>query len=374
MVIVILQALIILAGPALCQWLTTKNKVCDFFGPVTLCYILGLTLSNVFGFGPKAGQTISEIAVPLSIPMLLLSTDFIKWLKGARSTMISYFLEMFSVVVVAIVAGYFYLKHFAETPQMAAMLTGVYVGGTSNMSAIKLALGASNELFLMLNASDMLNSSIYFLGMITIFKPILSKFTPAYQKQGTLDEVENHYPWKNKFYKYIPMSYLYSAIILGLSFVTAKLFDETMFVAILICFITTFSIAGSFIEKLKHTLHGSFDIGNYTLLIFCVAIGTLSKPENLLTAGAIDTVLFTSIILFGSMVLHFFLASLCRIDTDTILITNAAGIFGPPFIGPVAKALKNDEIIVSGITTGLVGYALGNYLGVFVFYVLSKLL
>jgi uncharacterized membrane protein len=72
------------------------------------------------------------------------------------------------------------------------------------------------------------------------------------------------------------------------------------------------------------------------------------------------------------MILHFFLASLFKIDTDTILITSTAGIFGPPFVGPIAKALKNEEIIVSGITTGLVGYALGNYLGYFVFWVLTR--
>ncbi|MFZ4714429.1 MAG: DUF819 family protein [Bacteriovoracaceae bacterium] len=370
----VIQAIFIIATPAFCMWLANKQKIFDFLGPVTLCYAMGMIFTNLFGFSTDVGKTLSEISVPLSIPLLLLSTDFVKWLKGAKTTILSFVLEMFSVLVVAITTGYFYLKSFPETPKMAAMLTGVYVGGTSNMSAIKLGLGAPNELFLLLNASDMLNGSLYFFGMITIFKPILAKFTPAYVKQGTMDEEEMHYHWKAKFYKYIPLCLIYSSIILGISFLCAKMFNEVMFVCILIFFITTYSIFGSLIKSLKHKLHGSFDIGNYILLIFCLAIGSQAKPENLLTEGAFQVIIFTFIILFGSMVLHFLLGILFKIDTDTILITNTAGIFGPPFVGPIAKALKNDEIIVSGITTGLVGYALGNYLGYFVYWVLSKLM
>jgi uncharacterized membrane protein len=46
-----------------------------------------------------------------------------------------------------------------------------------------------------------------------------------------------------------------------------------------------------------------------------------------------------------------------------MIITSTAGIFGPAFIPPVATALGNREIIFSGIATGLVGYAVANYLG-----------
>jgi uncharacterized membrane protein len=65
----------------------------------------------------------------------------------------------------------------------------------------------------------------------------------------------------------------------------------------------------------------------------------------------------------GSIVLHFLFAWIFRVDADTTLITSVAGIFGPAFIGPVASVLKNKDIVVSGLTTGLVGYAIANYLG-----------
>lgn len=65
---------------------------------------------------------------------------------------------------------------------------------------------------------------------------------------------------------------------------------------------------------------------------------------------------------------------MARVDRDTANITSVAGIFGPPFVPPVAKALGNREIIVSGITTGILGLALGNYLGMGMAWLLRTLL
>ena len=49
---------------------------------------------------------------------------------------------------------------------------------------------------------------------------------------------------------------------------------------------------------------------------------------------------------------------------------STATIFGPPFIGPVARALRNRELMVSGLTTGIMGYAVGTYLGLAVAWLL----
>jgi len=39
----------------------------------------------------------------------------------------------------------------------------------------------------------------------------------------------------------------------------------------------------------------------------------------------------------------------------------------------VAGALKNKEIIVSGLTVGIIGYAIGNYIGVLLAFFLKGL-
>ena len=58
-------------------------------------------------------------------------------------------------------------------------------------------------------------------------------------------------------------------------------------------------------------------------------------------------------------------------DQDTLIITSTAAIFGPAFIGPVANAIGNRGIITIGIALGLIGYGIGNYLGLGLSFILN---
>jgi uncharacterized membrane protein len=71
--------------------------------------------------------------------------------------------------------------------------------------------------------------------------------------------------------------------------------------------------------------------------------------------------------------IHVILSYLFKIDTDTTIITITALSTSPPFVPVVAGALKNKEIIVMGITIGVIGYAIGNYLGIAMAYFLQNL-
>ena len=67
---------------------------------------------------------------------------------------------------------------------------------------------------------------------------------------------------------------------------------------------------------------------------------------------------------FGAVLLHLLLCRVFRIDADTALITSTAGIYGPAFIVPVADAMDNREVVLPGLICGILGYAIGNYLGI----------
>jgi uncharacterized membrane protein len=47
-----------------------------------------------------------------------------------------------------------------------------------------------------------------------------------------------------------------------------------------------------------------------------------------------------------------------------MIITSVAGICSPPFVPMIASALKNREIILSGIVTGIIGWVIGTYIGI----------
>jgi uncharacterized membrane protein len=45
------------------------------------------------------------------------------------------------------------------------------------------------------------------------------------------------------------------------------------------------------------------------------------------------------------------------------MITSTALVCSPPFVPVIAAAIGNKKVIVSGLTVGIIGYAVGNYLG-----------
>jgi uncharacterized membrane protein len=141
-------------------------------------------------------------------------------------------------------------------------------------------------------------------------------------------------------------------------------------VVIVILTVTTLGISGSFIKKIR-SYKGTYELGEYLLLVFCIAIGCMANFQKLVDACS-TILMYTALVMSVAIVLHFLLAIIFRIDTDTVLITSVAGIYGPAFVGPIASVLKNKEIVITGITMGLIGYAIGNYWGLFIAYMLKN--
>ena len=57
-----------------------------------------------------------------------------------------------------------------------------------------------------------------------------------------------------------------------------------------------------------------------------------------------------------------------------VMITSTAAIYGPVFVGQIASAIGNKKLIFTGIALGLLGFAVGNYLGIGLAYILKTIL
>jgi uncharacterized membrane protein len=109
----------------------------------------------------------------------------------------------------------------------------------------------------------------------------------------------------------------------------------------------------------------------YLILVFSLTIATQANLKTMFNIGMLNLIMFITWCYFGSLILHLILAKIFRIDADNFLITAAAFIFSPPFVPLVANSLKNKDVIVTGITGGIIGYILGNYFGVVLAYALK---
>ena len=110
----------------------------------------------------------------------------------------------------------------------------------------------------------------------------------------------------------------------------------------------------------------------YCILVFSLAVASLANFETIASLSGY-LIAFVTVVMFGSFALHLILCKIFKIDTDIMMVTSAALICSPPFVPVVVGAINNRDVMVSGITVGVVGYALGNYLGIGMAYLLRLL-
>jgi len=369
----IIQVLIMLAFPIIVIEIVKRNKLAGMVGPVILCYAVGLIVGNLpdSPVDTKLSQTVSEAMVPLAISLMLLSTRFMAWLKYAKQTAKSFALAVVAVLTSSFaVSAYFHLQEMGvdDVWKLSGMMVGVYTGGTPNLAAIGTALGISNEVFIVLNACDLMLSALYLVLLLSVAQKIALKFLPSFVPMKSNDRDETfHYQRlqqmtpKRKIGLSLLSAFGISVAIVGASIGFALAVTGELSAPAVILGVTTLSIGASFIKKVRF-LPRTYEFGEYFLLVFCMGIGSISNYHEMLQASP-NVLLYVTCVFVGTLALHFLLSWIFKVDADTTLITSVAGIFGPAFIGPVASVLKNKDIVVSGLTTGLVGYAIANYLG-----------
>ena len=80
--------------------------------------------------------------------------------------------------------------------------------------------------------------------------------------------------------------------------------------------------------------------------------------------SGIGLMAFMAIAVFISLTLHAILCRIMKVDADSMVISSVAFINSPPFVPMVSAAMKNRDALVTGLAAGIVGYAIGNHLGV----------
>ncbi|MDC0713905.1 DUF819 family protein [Stigmatella sp. ncwal1] len=361
------QVVFFLLFPALAIWIGERFRVAKILGPVTLCYAAGLLCANLPGvkLSSAASMQVSEIAVPLAIPLLLFSANVRVWPKLARPLLISFSLACVAAVLAAGSVSWFFRGETDEWWKIAGMLVGVYVGGTANMAAIGRVLEAHSETFILLNTADLAAGGVYLLFLLTFAQRLLLRFMRPFTASAHPALFEHSGEplgtWTRHHLRDMGVGFGLAVAIVGVGVGMTQLVLEKVEAGPALLIITTLGIAVS-LWKRVHALVGTYELGEYVLLIFCVAMGSLADLR-MLSGGSTMLVLFVAVVMGLAIVLHVAFSALLRIDVDSTLVCSTATIYGPALIGPVTAALRNRALVGPGLTLGLAGIALGNYLG-----------
>ncbi len=383
MVVNILLAVLFCAIPAPIIFLNNRFKIVEKLGIVLICYLLGILVGNI-GILPEnftgIQTTMQDISVCLALPLILFSLDIKKSFRTTKSGIMCMLLAIASITIITFILQLIF-RNNPNAPQFAGLAMGVYTGGTPNLTSIAKAINVSSENYLIFNTYDMVISIVYMLVMLSSGKYLIKKLFRMKDFEGDKnvtvdgDECQETTSYKGMFkpktFGKLMLAFLLSAVILGVSFGVSMLFKPDSRTAITILLITTLSILCSFIKPIRN-IKMTTNLGMYIIYIFCFTVATSADIRKLIHID-VTIIIYVTAAIYGTLLLHALLSKIFKIDFDTMIVTSVSAICSPPFVPAVANSLKNNAALISGITTGIIGYAVGNYLGVAIYWLYSRL-
>jgi uncharacterized membrane protein len=373
-------------------------------GASLLALILGAVLSNT-GVVPATSPVYSVVEGPLTslaIAWLLLAVN-LSDMKVAGPRMIGAFLLAGAGTALgAMVGAIVFSSAFGEnTWRLAGVFTGTYSGGSVNFVAVGRGVELPDSLFAGAAAADALTTGIWLAA--TLLLPIwLRRFYPTpipgeeaaeggephsgtdaagEGRERRRPETSEGGPRSgtetgdgadaHPFFDRIPLSTLDLANLLavGILLVLASEWIGSLVPSVpAVLWLTTLALLVGHTKPFLKP-RGALQLGNLALHFFFVIIGIHSRVSEILSIG-MEVFYYTLVLVAVHGVVVFGFGRLARMDLGSLAVASQAAVGGPSSALAVAVSREWKGLVLPGIIVGLLGYALGNYLGLGVAFLL----
>lgn len=371
-----LLSALIAAITGLAFWLDLRYGWARTVGATMLVIVFGAVVSNL-GLVPFQSPVYSAISGPvtsLAIVWLLFAVD-IRDLKDAGPSMLAAFvIAVLATAAGAVLAALLFAGSFeGDTWKLAGVMTGTYAGGSLNFVAVGRELAFPPALFSAATASDAMMTAVWF-GATLMLPLWLRKWYPAPKhdhhasradtKLADADPMADHPFFAKAPLKVFDLSVL---LALGLGLMWAAEAVGELFPGIpSILWLTTFALAVGHTPWARR-LHGAMHLGSLGLHFFLATIGIASRVSEIVRVGP-EVFWFTALVVLVHGVLTYGGARLARLDVETTSVASQAAVGGPSSALALAVGRDWKALVLPGVVVGLLGYAVGNYLGLGVAY------
>lgn len=351
-------------------------------GTVIMAYAVGIimALCGLIPTGDAVGaeqmdsisKTLMNLMVPLAIPLMLFNSDFKLWTKSLPKTFVV-LLGGLVAIVTSVIIGYFVFKNtgIPDLGNVAAMMTGIYTGGTMNFYALGAALHVDESIILIAYTFEMVVTfpliMFFVAGGYKLFRKLLPYKDKTQSAEAEYVDVkdESFEEYKGMFSKGVfgkmMLGLLLSVLILAIGAGLSLLITGKLNELVIILTITTLAIAASFVPWIRN-LPKTFELGMFFILIFSVVVASKFDIYSI-DSSALAVMGFIAFIMLVALFIHLVLCRIFKVEGDLFVVGQVGLLCSPPFIPPVVGAMGNRKVLISGIVIGLVGYAVGTYLG-----------
>ncbi|MDT8342172.1 MAG: DUF819 family protein [Longimicrobiales bacterium] len=397
-------AALIAGATAAAFWLDHRFPALGRLGASLIAIVLGALLSN-FGVVPVASPVYDLIMGPvtsLAIAWLLLSVSLADVRRAGRRMLAAYALAALGTAVGAFTAALLFAGVFGDdTWRLAGVLTGTFTGGSVNFVAVGRAVELPEGLFAGTTAADALITGVW-MGASLLLPLWLGRFYPA-PPAGVAARAEGSTPAgrvgdagaadpasppphersgpgpvgmgpagatdpegvPHPFFLKEAVSTLDLAILgaVGVGLLLAAEFLGALVPAVpSILWLTTLALLVGQLRGMSRP-RGAFPLGTLALHFFFVVIGILSRVSEILLVG-VEVFWLTLVVVAVHGVVVYGGGRLARLDVATLTVASQASVGGPSSALAVAVSREWRGLVLPGIIVGLLGYAIGNYLGV----------
>ena len=369
----LLLTAVVTAATALAFLLDYKVAALSKLGASLLAILFGAFLSNlgIVAAASPIYETISGSVTSLAIAWLLLAVTLADLKKAGRRMVGAFAIAVTGTALGAFVGALIFAGRFeAETWKLAGTLTGTYSGGGVNFVAVGRGLGLPDVLFAGATAADNAMTAIW-LGANLVLPLLLVRFYPTpvpgagKQSGGEVD---------HPFFSRVPLSTLDLASLIAVGFVLLVAADwmGTVIPAVpSVLWLTTFALIVGHVGPFK-SAPGAMQLGSLALHFFFVIIGIYSRIDMILLVG-VAVFFYTAVVVGVHGVVVYGMGRLLGMDIGTVSVASQAAVGGPSSAVAVAIAREWNELVLPGIAVGLLGYAVGNYVGFGLGYLVRSL-
>jgi uncharacterized membrane protein len=372
---------------ALAFWLDHRVPALSRVGASLMVIVFGAVLSNL-GLVPLHSPVYTTVSGPitsLAIAWLLLAVHIGDLRKAGPRMLGAFGLAVFGTIVGVAVSTALLAGRFGdETWRLAGAFTGTYTGGSLNFVSVGRALKIPSVLFAGATAADNLTTGIWMAAclLLPVWLARLYPFPipaleegPAGAGRAGADPAppttvaEGAHP----FFSPASISALDMARLVAVGLVllaAAHVVGELVPQVPEVLWLTTFALVLAHVGPFSR-MEGTMQLGNYALHLFFAVIGIYSRIDQILAVG-VAVFVFTMLTVGIHGLIVFGLGRLARIDLGSLAVASQAAVGGPTSALAVAVSREWPALVLPGIVVGLLGYAVGNYLGFGVAYLLRS--
>jgi uncharacterized membrane protein len=368
----VMAALFVIAGAG---FVLEKTRLGAQLTGAVAAILLAIAAANL-GLIPHDAPAYSFVftyLVPVLIPLFLFQADLRKIFFESTRMTVAFLLASIGTVVGVTVAALVLdlgglgaaavMADSQREPAIAGLFASTYIGGSVNYAALGEITGLKDDasFFSAATAVDNLFSAVYlgFLALMPGWAWLARKFA-AHDGESATQEVAD-----------APISAMSLALALAAALSIVALGDGLVawldlqgWRYVLISALTL--ILATIFPRLPRLLAGSFELGVALSFVFFAAIAAGANLAVMIQVAPL-LILMVFILLSIHALLTFGLGSLLGLSMPELIIASNAAVLGATTAPALAATKGWRHLVTPGVLVGVLGYALGTFLGTVIF-------